>query len=45
MRRMNFEQKEVARRDVGGLPGSALLLVATVLVLWMLSTLMHNTYY
>jgi hypothetical protein len=45
MRRMNFEQKSTASRDVGGVPGAALLLVATVLVLWMISTLMHSTYY
>ena len=43
MRRMNFEQKPVADRDVGGVPGSALLLVAIALALWMLGSVLRGT--
>jgi len=32
MRRLNFEQKPAASRDVGGLPSWSLLLVASVTV-------------
>jgi hypothetical protein len=37
MRRMNFEQRPVQSRDLGGLPGSVLLVLATWLVALMLA--------
>ena len=43
MHRMNFEQKPAGNRDVGGPPGSALLLAATALMLWLLGAVLRGT--
>ena len=45
MPKLNFEQPQAGSRDIGGPPGSFLLLVAAALVAWWAGILLQSHFY